>query len=212
MAVDKRKVATDALETLGTLIDDSAKRDAIHLAVEPVCAGETLYPGQQIGITKGLAYSSASKKLGIVDPFLTAPVFPGSKFWLIVFPRQITSLRHVWDHPDFEHIELEPKIEIKEIVKEVEVVKEVIVYKDAPQVKTTEMEESEEWIRTYAADLGVDYDDLMQCANNYQSYGDYMVRGGTLEGISTSQEFWEHYQIATGKYAKNKGNFFSCSC
>lgn len=37
---DKRSVATDALETLGTIIDDKQKRDAIHLAVEPVVAGE----------------------------------------------------------------------------------------------------------------------------------------------------------------------------
>jgi hypothetical protein len=212
MAVDKRKVATDALETLGTLIDDSGKRDAIHLAVEAIYAGETLYPGQQIGITKGLAYASASKKLGIVDPFLTAPVFAGSRFWLIVFPRQITSLRHVWEHPDFEQIDSIPKVEIKEIIKEVEVVKEVIVYKDAPLIRTAEVEQSENWIHSYASDLGVEYDDLMESASNYQSYGDYMVRGGTLEGEHTSEEFWKHYQIVTGKYAKNKDNFFSCSC
>lgn len=37
---DKRSVSTDALETLGTIIDDRAGRDAIHLAVEPVHAGE----------------------------------------------------------------------------------------------------------------------------------------------------------------------------
>ena len=32
---DKRKVSTDALETLGTLIGSDEKRDAIHLAVIP---------------------------------------------------------------------------------------------------------------------------------------------------------------------------------
>ena len=42
MGSDKRSVATDALETLGTIIDDTQKRDAIHLAVEPVVAGERL--------------------------------------------------------------------------------------------------------------------------------------------------------------------------
>lgn len=31
---DKRSVFTDALETLGTIIDDTQKRDAIHLAFE----------------------------------------------------------------------------------------------------------------------------------------------------------------------------------
>lgn len=65
---DKRSVSTDALETLGTIIDDRAGRDAIHLAVEPVKAGERLQPGQHIGVASGLAYATvACKKLGIVD-------------------------------------------------------------------------------------------------------------------------------------------------
>lgn len=41
---DKRKVTTDALETLGNIIE-SRGRDAIHLAAEPVVAGmEDKYP------------------------------------------------------------------------------------------------------------------------------------------------------------------------
>ena len=35
---DKRKVSTDALDTLGSIITPAEKRDAIHLAVEPVQA------------------------------------------------------------------------------------------------------------------------------------------------------------------------------
>lgn len=45
MSADNRKVTTDALETLGTIIGTSEGRDAIHLAVEPVEAGERLSPG-----------------------------------------------------------------------------------------------------------------------------------------------------------------------
>lgn len=103
MSADKRSVATDALAVLGTLIDESVGRDAIHLAVEPVIAGEQLFAGQHIGIIDGKAYSSNVnlKKVGIVDPFLTGGVPRGARFLLVVFPRQITSLRHVWEHPDF---------------------------------------------------------------------------------------------------------------
>jgi hypothetical protein len=51
----KHKVATDALETLGTIIDDSAKRDAIHLAVIPAVAGEDLLPGMHVQLADGVA-------------------------------------------------------------------------------------------------------------------------------------------------------------
>ena len=101
MSADKRKISTDALETLGTIIDTTAGRDAIHLAVEPVIAGEKLYAGQHIGLLNGIASTKIIKKIGIVDPFLNGFVPEGEMFWLVVYPRQITSLRHVWSHPDF---------------------------------------------------------------------------------------------------------------
>lgn len=46
---EDRAVFTDALHTLGTVIDATQGRDAIHLAVEPVIAGEMLKPGQDVG-------------------------------------------------------------------------------------------------------------------------------------------------------------------
>lgn len=99
MSADKRSVHTDALQTLGTIITEGG-RDAIHLAVEPVVAGEPLEPGEDIGIENGVAWGKSDhiKKVGIVDPFLKDRVKTGEKFWLIVYPRQITSLRHVWEH------------------------------------------------------------------------------------------------------------------
>ena len=74
MSADKRTVHTDALETLGKIIDEGEKRDAIHLAVEPVQAGETLLPGEHIGIVDGVAVAESEKLfkcVGIVDPFLS---------------------------------------------------------------------------------------------------------------------------------------------
>lgn len=102
---DKRSVSTDALETLGMIHFKPEHRDAIHLAVEPIEAGEQLHPAQPIGIgSDGKAYgrnNGTIKVLGIVDPFLAHPVQAGQRFWLVVQPRRITSLRHVWSHPDF---------------------------------------------------------------------------------------------------------------
>ena len=93
---DKRSVATDALETLGTIIDDTQKRDAIHLAVEPIVSvDDWLKPGDHVGLVEGGASANAKKFIGIVDPFLNEPVARGEWFWLVVYPRVINSLRHV---------------------------------------------------------------------------------------------------------------------
>lgn len=99
---DNRTVATDALQTLGTIIGENEKRDAIHLAVEPATAAHPLSPGQDVGRLSGGAYGACDKPLGIVDPFLKGRVFTGDRFWLVLYPRQVTSLRHVWTHPAFE--------------------------------------------------------------------------------------------------------------
>lgn len=117
MSADNRSTHTDALATLGTIINEGEKRDAIHLGVEPIQAGEALRKGCHVYIgDDGKAYSFKNRKqkaVGIVDPFLTCNVEEGERFWLIVYPRQITSLRHVWSHADFkdpvELIEQEPK-------------------------------------------------------------------------------------------------------
>lgn len=93
---DKRSVSTDALETLGNIIDFTQKRDAIHIAVEPTCAKVILRPGEHVGVD-----GSKDNPVGIVDPFLRRPVMAGEYFWLLVYPRQINSLRHVWTHPSF---------------------------------------------------------------------------------------------------------------
>jgi len=102
MTSNTHKVSTDALATLGTIIDDKQERDAIHLAVLPMKATKKLYPGQDIGLD-----CTDDTPVGIVDPFLKAPVLEGSHFWLIIYPRKITSLRHVWEHPDFDNVPID---------------------------------------------------------------------------------------------------------
>ena len=110
--VAKHTVATDALDTLGTIIGEGEKRDAIHLAVEPVVAGQSLRPGEHVNLGRraggdAVAWLAApGHGVGIVDPFLLKPISQGERFWLIVYPRQITSLRHVWSHPSFPEEEI----------------------------------------------------------------------------------------------------------
>lgn len=193
MSADKRSVSTDAIATLGSIIDEKAGRDAIHLAVEPVVAGERLYPGQDIGFVDGKASTQAVKKLGIVDPFLKSFVPPGEMFWLIVYPRQITSLRHVWEHPEFG-----PR----------------------PGPPLTEVEQSERWLHEYCESTPWSYDTIMQRADENvkrdidDDYPEYLCGGAEAEGAYLDPEFWKHYQIVRGVTVPEKlqQNFFTCSC
>ena len=89
----------DALETLGTKISEGEQRDAVHVAVLPVEAAHPMHPGDHVGLLNGKASFDAKEQVGIVDPFLSSRVQPGECFWLMLYPRTITSLRHEWTHP-----------------------------------------------------------------------------------------------------------------
>lgn len=207
MSEDKRKVSTDALETLGHKISETEKRDAIHLAVIPSVASEYLCPGDHVNSKgeKALMYSDGA--IGIVDPFLKETVNPGERFWLIIYPRQIHSLRHVWTHPAFDD--------------------------DHDQVKLSDdfqYELSRGWIISYANKLisytaSIDEEDityknkfdiLMDAADKWiksnevfevQSYGE-------SEYHHFDDEFWYHYEIISGTEIETyqKQNFFLCCC
>lgn len=85
---------------LGNLPEANQGRDAVHVAIAPMIAAERLSPGQHVGLIGDRAGSTA-KTIGIVDPFLRGAVFEGERFWLVLYPQTITSLRHVWEHPAF---------------------------------------------------------------------------------------------------------------
>ncbi len=197
---DKRSVSTDALATLGTIIDDQQKRDAIHLAVEPVVAGERLEPGEHISVKEGVAFSAGpgvlSAALGIIDPFLTRAVRKGERFWFIMYPRMVHSLRHVWTHPAFPD----------------EVGTPAPTKSEGPDDASKEA--SRTWIERYADSIGVVYDELMEAAREHLYHGSYLVRGSLLEGVYTDPEFWSHYQMLTGTFVPEdkRENFFSCTC
>jgi hypothetical protein len=188
MSVDKRQLTTDALETLGNIITENEKRDAIHLAVEPIRATQKLYPGQDVGLVAGGA-GVTDNPIGIVDPFLKTPVLAGEWFWLVLYPRQITSLRHVWEHPAFE-----------------------------PTTKSLETHQvdSEKWLRDFAAQIDIGYDSLMDAAKTWIDYNDYTVQQGRetwRDRFDNPKEFWHHYEIVTGtKVEDHEATFFCCSC
>lgn len=192
---DHRPMATDAVATIGMLIPENAGRDAIHLAVEPVIAGEKLFPGQHIGfLPDGRVGAAAAELLGIVDPFLTSPVFPDSRFWLVVYPRTITSLRHVWAHPAFAPAEIGAA---------------------APAPKSY----SETWMRNWAvAYLSYDYYGDGAAISDEAAYERAISAGrdlyiGPYESArdTIDNEWWDHWENITGEKGQ-RGEYFSCSC
>lgn len=191
MSENKHTVHTDALKTLGTILDGDAGRDAIHLAVEPVVADEFLRAGQHVGFMPNgrVGQWPPNERVGIVDPFLTKPVQTGQRFWLVVYPRQITSLRHVWEHPGF------PSSEVS-------------------SAAVPEFTDSEKWLRDYASSIDVDYDDLIYNTKEYLDNGEYWSEGDKFSGVDLPDEFWMHYEAVTGGKVSNRkrGSFFSCSC
>ncbi len=92
---------------LGKLIEGTAFRDAVHVAVAPVEAGEIVHPGDRVWLrddgTVSISTVGDHKAVGVVDPFLeeATAVPKGAKFWLFLFPGTVTSLRHSWTHPAF---------------------------------------------------------------------------------------------------------------
>lgn len=201
---DKRSVATDALETLGTIIGEGAGRDAIHLAVEPVIASERLLAGQDVYLLPdGRAAKGKDNAVGIVDPFLTQSVKPGDRFWLVVYPRKITSLRHVWSHPAFPEETNAPIFTEEEKELDEKVAK-----------RLQGITPSEQWMKEYADRIDVSYEDLMEHAKDRAVHGSYWVDGGKFEGEVIPAGFWDHYEKITGEEvdSENRDNFFSCSC
>jgi hypothetical protein len=79
------------------------RRDAVHVAVLPIIAGEYLKPGEWAHVAGRSAYKLHGDEPphGVVDPFLTRPVNYGEAFWLFMKPETVRDLRHDWSHPDF---------------------------------------------------------------------------------------------------------------
>jgi hypothetical protein len=195
---DKRSVSTDALETLGTILGKNEKRDAIHLAVIPAEAGELLAPGEYINLKDGIATKNPLG-LGIVDPFIPRKAKKGEMFWMVLRPRTITSLRHVWSHPDL------PDEPIAN-----------------PEPKANK-EASEAWLRnfcetadcpgyeiTIASALGRYVDPDGECSG--RNDGEYLHFNGWDAHGEIPPEFWTHVEIVTGKKITNRPTYFSCSC
>ena len=188
---------------LGTILEGPQHRDAIHIAVAPVVAEETLYPGQHIGrsgFDQGV--NSKTTPIGIVDPFLTHPVMFGQQFWIFLYPYTITSLRHAWTHPAFE--EKPTKIPA------------VVGVPDYAPINSHQRQQAEalQRLENFADEAGIHYETLMDAARRFLNSGEWLCDGGRWEGFGVYDNFWKDYALVTGEKLEEEdpGNFFTCSC
>lgn len=182
----------DALETLGTIIDPNEGRDAVHVAVISCRAPAILYPGEAVTRYGTPVRRSGGKAVGVVDPFLTQKaVQVGEGFWIMLYPRTITGLQHVWSHPDFD-------------------------VEDAPPPEN-DTDLSERWLQDFAEQHGEDMLTMIAAARRFVGTGErfYGDDSSKFEGYSVPPEFWDHYERFTGfkRPDREQGtDFFACSC
>ncbi len=193
---------------LGTKPTGTEGRDAVHIAIVPVQAGVRLIRGipVKLAIDEMMIPCSPEDAIGVVDPFLSDDdmvVKAGEWFWLCLYPKTITNLRHVWEHPSFK-LSTETKA-------------------DEPISGPNEKEASLNWLRRYVTthcpqwndkldkNLGVnrflynvDRDKtIYYCGTNCHSFVD-VVDPITL---------FHHLSIILGKRIdRNYFECFSCSC
>lgn len=184
---------------LGNLAPESAKRDAVHVAVVPVVAGEDLKPGTHVALCEHGEARKSAKAIGVVDPFVEPMIRKGERFYLCLYPRTVVGLRHHYLHPALdgdEATEAAKKLGFPE-----------------PQ-DFAQRELSRAWIEQWAASEDIGYDELMFEAGSWIETGDYWNEGERFDGVVLPNEFWDHYDRVMNKCTPEdrRHSFFSCAC
>ncbi len=166
----------------GSIITTEQPRDAVHVAVAPIKAGEALSHGQHVGLKNGEAFAF-EEHIGVVDPFLKTPVEKGQTFWLFLYPQTITSLRHEWVHPAF----------------------------DAPAVVDPK-QKAIAFLTKVASDCGVSYERMMDAIERdyYIHMGDNEYYKDVMDAAGPA--FEEAVETVLGKKPGRNLYPFSCSC
>jgi len=160
------------IEDIGKLTEATGDRDAIHVAVISVEAADKFWPGDKVAVNANSTAVKPGKDnpaIGVVDPFLSVPVYAEDKFWLFLNPMSTRSLRHEWEHPSFP------------------------------------ASQKGDWQRLIgiAAEYGLSEDAIRNspvhkwCTNGENNLSD---------------EFWNLYQVLTGKVVDSDDRWVSCSC
>lgn len=171
---------------LGQLIDEKSQRDAIHIAIAPVFSDELLYAGQHVGFAEPGNVEKVTAK---------AKTFVG-----IIDPfleERIFPGKRCW-------LCLYPKSTTPMRHD----------WSHPAFMKSADKEKSEQWLRAFAASVGVTYGGLTCALSSYGVYQDRLEgeRIEGVEGFDIPSECWDQFEIVTGSKINKRAVAFSCSC
>lgn len=196
---------------LGQLATPDACRDAIHLAIAPVIAAERLKPGESVTILQTASLKMAlitveacapGEGVGIVDPFLKRGVKANERFYVLLYPNTITSLRHEWTHSAFETAPA--------------VVAAQPLHANEEYSFSSDMDRATARanIQALADDVDLTYDALIEAAKAFLDTGEYLCEGSQYMNAELPDSFWPDFELVTGRKVPGdkRWSFFSCSC
>jgi hypothetical protein len=192
----------DTQSKIGKLLEPGEQRDAIHVAVLPVVAGQQLEPGDHVHVKVGsgaFAFKGGDT-VGIVDPYLTKEVEIGERCFVFLYPNTVTDMRHHWAHPALETL---PAVDKAISVKWMNEFAATLWDYDEAANYDEEMENR----KTFTAD------EVMEMAKNFLETEECYTFG-TSSHEEVPPEFWHHFQVITGVkvQAPAQQSFFRCSC
>lgn len=153
---------------LATKPTELGMKDAIHVAIVSVRAGESMAPGQHFTMQDGEAVPANPKdSVGVVSPFLRSNVMRGDAFWGLLKMDEIESVKHVWDHPQFSF-----------------------------EVPKTEPSRNK-YIESYSEEFGVTYEELMEACSKYVNEDTQSEYTGTLseEAFDKVVDYLDSYDL-----------------
>lgn len=170
---------------LGHLAPKTAGRDATHVAVVPVIAAADMAPGTHCEVHSDGTAGPGENPIGIVDPFLAVAIKTGERFFLCLYPRTVTGLRHHYLHPVL----------------------------DGPSPETSE-DWIRKWAARETIDYDQLMSHAKLWTEDTSKWGNHWVDGGRFEGLHFPTVFWDHYDRVTGMRtpAEKRHSFFRCSC
>lgn len=168
---------------LGKVPVELGLKDAVHVAIVSLRAGQALSPGDSIKMNANgeAIWCNAKESFGVVDPYRTNKIPRGGYFWCQMNMDEIENVKHVWSH---KHSFDKPTVEFK----------------------------PNQYLEGYAKNLGVTYEVLMSTLEEYQPNEDRVAYTGTLseDELEEAQDdldsdIWYEWSRETGYEFDNIG-------